>query len=1127
MSKYTQNFVPIYYCSVISFAIAIYCINSVSGLERSKLIVAFQAPWNISHPLSAQRLSTVFQIAIDKVNSDPSYLRNYSLEFVYADCGCEAKKSLHAFINQFQKDQILALFGPVCSEAAEVTGLLASWWNIPMFGFVGRSAKLDDSFLYDTYINLVSPLQMIGEVLHKTLQHFGWRYIGLFGSSSDVFTWGEMEELWTSIENQLKTNITITAKVRYNTRDQNLHQEKLNYIASVARIIVLICSSLDARSILLEAKELGMTNGPYVFFVLQQFEDNFLEEDWNNENSSVLDAYQPVFLIALQSYRDYKIYSDFVKKVHDKLKQQQPSYSFLSSQEEISSYAAYLHDAVLLYALSIKEMSEKQQDFHDGRTLINTLKGYNKTPVYGITGPVHINELGERNMDYSVYDLQESGNSTRFIPVLNFDSYRKTISPTTEIDYIQWSDGETPKDKPLCGFHNEHCKTPVTMLVGISGSHQMKEDLSIRCIIPCNEDTSKVLMCVRPLNDITLVSGVTVVVTFMKIHKGSLQEQSNDIRWRINYEDIIILKDNKENCDLSQASTPESKETENVGSHLFISSNNYSGLKDKQEVFYTTVGLYQGTPVALKFIDNQTDAWIQKPSILQEVQMMRELRHENLVVFYGICPEAPNICIVMHYCKKGSLKDVLMHSDIELDWIFKISFAYDIVNGMLFIHNSPLKSHGNLKLTNCLVDSRMQVKLCGFGLWEFKYGRKSRVITEEETSYADLYWTAPELLRMGEYPFCGTQKGDVYSFAIIMRELIHNQEDGPFQDLNKNAEEIIKRIQDANSPVPLRPSLSTEKCNERIIALLKACWDEHLERRPTFSHIKRALIEASPESHFSILDNMVNKLEKYANHLEEVVEARTTQLLAEKKKTEKLLSTMLPSFIGEQLVAGRAVEPESFESVSIFFSDIVGFTKLCSLSFPLQVVNLLNDLYSLFDNIIKIYDVYKVETIGDAYMVASGLPIRNGTKHVEEIATMSLHFLSEIISFKIRHMPNEKLKLRIGIHTGPVVAGVVGITRPRYCLFGDTVNTASRMESTSLPLQIHVSMITANALQTIGGYDLEERGTIRIKGKGQQKTFWLKGKAGFNMSLPEFYSDVASHPKRNMEELCLDALKDH
>lgn len=115
-----QNFFLIYCGSVISFMVTVYATNSIGNLDRSKLVVAFQAPWNISHPLSAQRLTVALQIAIDKVNADQSYLGNYSLEFVHADCGCEAKKSLHAFLNQFQKEHTSALFGPVCSEAAEV-----------------------------------------------------------------------------------------------------------------------------------------------------------------------------------------------------------------------------------------------------------------------------------------------------------------------------------------------------------------------------------------------------------------------------------------------------------------------------------------------------------------------------------------------------------------------------------------------------------------------------------------------------------------------------------------------------------------------------------------------------------------------------------------------------------------------------------------------------------------------------------------------------------------------------------------------------------------------------------------------------------------------------------------------
>jgi Adenylate cyclase, family 3 (some proteins contain HAMP domain) len=123
----------------------------------------------------------------------------------------------------------------------------------------------------------------------------------------------------------------------------------------------------------------------------------------------------------------------------------------------------------------------------------------------------------------------------------------------------------------------------------------------------------------------------------------------------------------------------------------------------------------------------------------------------------------------------------------------------------------------------------------------------------------------------------------------------------------------------------------------------------------------------------------------------------------------------------------------------------------------------------------------------------SGLPIKNGDRHAGEIASMSLDLLQAVRNHRIAHRPFEVLKLRIGIHTGPVVAGVVGLTMPRYCLFGDTVNTASRMESNGEPLKIHISSQYRNALDKIGGYVVEERGVIQMKGKGAVNTFWLVG----------------------------------
>ncbi|KAK2159121.1 hypothetical protein LSH36_158g05000 [Paralvinella palmiformis] len=238
---------------------------------------------------------------------------------------------------------------------------------------------------------------------------------------------------------------------------------------------------------------------------------------------------------------------------------------------------------------------------------------------------------------------------------------------------------------------------------------------------------------------------------------------------------------------------------------------------------------------------------------------------------------------------------------------------------------------------------------------------------------------------------------------------------------------------------------------------------------------------------------MMAMMEKYQSHLEDLVADRTEQLMDEKRKTEGLLHRMLPKMVADQLISGQPVVPEVFNSVTIYFSDICGFTALCAESTPMEVVDLLNDLYTLFDSIIRHYDVYKVETIGDAYMVVSGLPIPNGDNHAGEIASMSLHLLSAIKSFQMRHRVDDTLKLRIGIHSGPVVAGVVGLTMPRYCLFGDTVNTTSRMESNGLPLQIHTSSDCKATLEKLGGYTLETRGFVNMKGKGDVFTYWLIG----------------------------------
>ncbi len=220
------------------------------------------------------------------------------------------------------------------------------------------------------------------------------------------------------------------------------------------------------------------------------------------------------------------------------------------------------------------------------------------------------------------------------------------------------------------------------------------------------------------------------------------------------------------------------------------------------------------------------------------------------------------------------------------------------------------------------------------------------------------------------------------------------------------------------------------------------------------------------------------------------------------KRANDLISQMLPPKAAAQLLKGVTPAPESFNSATIFFSDIVGFTTICSQISPIDVVALLNQLYNTFDDVIKQYDAYKVETIGDSYMVVSGVPNPNGQRHASEIATMALHLLSAVYKFVTENEKKLKIQIRIGLNTGPVVAGVVGSKMPRYCLFGDSVNTASRMESTSQTMKIQISESTYKVLNQVGGYHITPRGETEVKGKGKMMTYWLTGKDEFPYELP-------------------------
>ncbi|MGL4503616.1 MAG: adenylate/guanylate cyclase domain-containing protein, partial [Planktothrix sp.] len=229
-------------------------------------------------------------------------------------------------------------------------------------------------------------------------------------------------------------------------------------------------------------------------------------------------------------------------------------------------------------------------------------------------------------------------------------------------------------------------------------------------------------------------------------------------------------------------------------------------------------------------------------------------------------------------------------------------------------------------------------------------------------------------------------------------------------------------------------------------------------------------------------DNCVIWVARNTTERRRVLEA----LKAEQEKSERLLLNILPKSIAEQLKQNHHSIAERFEQATIMFADIVDFTGFSARISPSELVNFLNQIFSAFDELAEKHHLEKIKTIGDSYMVAGGLPTPCHD-HVEAIAEMALDMQAEIHRFQ--GQMGQSFNLRIGINTGPVVAGVIGTKKFIYDLWGDAVNIASRMESQGEVGKIQVTAATKNLLN--GKYDFEARGLIDVKGRGEMLTYWL------------------------------------
>uniref|UniRef100_A0AAF5D150 Guanylate cyclase n=2 Tax=Strongyloides stercoralis TaxID=6248 RepID=A0AAF5D150_STRER len=971
-------------------------------------------------------------------------------------------------------ESIDVMFGPACSETAPLCGNIAAYYNFPIFlyGLSSVFTSFEDVSLYPTVVTVMPSYKDGARGLAKILQNFAWYDVALIYMQSTKML-RKCEKFANEVDSVISNDI-FNVRIAYKRIITNFSASNLaniaNTVKKLSRIFIICLDEQDKfRSLMLAFYDSGMNNNEYVYINTDvnldyyiNSENQLLLKDYNippdgrdNDTYSMYDYilhFQYFMTGGMSSY-----YNEFRTNMPTYMKQSPFNCTTECEMYNVSSiYAPYLFDtAYVYYACLAKMMVENDNKIPFNELIKNgqLIANYSIDTFQGITGEFSINKLYIRNSLLALGTYYNFGqNVTNWIEINVNDGIANLNLLYTDPSTTIWKsrNGKQPLNEPKCGYKNTLCP------------YQFIQQNSIGFAFTI-------------IGGVILIILIILIFVCLYIQKKREEEKQNDM-WKISYHSLIKYEDYEKSASLHQSrksiasgksSTKLSEKFNPEGRHrLFVYKNEY------------VMGRIHSCP----YILNKSD--------MAHLRHLRMLNNDNVNKLIGFSLNAPTLMSIWKFCSRGSIANILTDDNlkINIDGVFIYSLIKDTVEGLYFIHNSPIEIHGNLSSRNCLINERWQVKLSDYGLPFL------RIFEEGKPEH--LLWTAPEVLRYDiSYP---NKESDIYSLAIVLSDLINKGISFDNNNIEGGVDEVIYMLKNKRSS-PFRPNLdpAVEDIPSAMLHLIKDMWSEDPSLRPKINVIKKLIKQMKVGKKSNLMDHVYSMLENYATSLEEDIQNRTKELMEEKKKADLLLSKMLPKAVAEKLKSGQTIAPEHFDLVTIFFSDVVSFTTLASKCTALQVVDLMNGLYTIFDSTISEHDVYKVETIGDGYLCVSGLPERNGNNHVKEIANLSLELLKQIPKFKIGHLPNEEIRIRVGMHSGPCVAGVVGLTMPRYCLFGDTVNTASRMESNGKPNHIHMSSDAHKLLtEKIGGFVTEPRGEVLIKGKGVMETYWLLGKTG-------------------------------
>jgi len=445
---------------------------------------------------------------------------------------------------------------------------------------------------------------------------------------------------------------------------------------------------------------------------------------------------------------------------------------------------------------------------------------------------------------------------------------------------------------------------------------------------------------------------------------------------------------------------------------------------------------------------------------IQEMRTLSRLRHPCITTVLGaVISRSHDPMLVMEYMEYGSLHDLLSNETMHLSGEIILQVARDVTQGLRFLHSSkPPIMHGDLKGRNILIDSRFRAKLCDFGLST----KKQSLITGTP------FWLAPEYLR-GQTGY--TTQCDIYSVAIVLYEMYAREDPYKGEDFRDTLRKVCDRRVNKRPVIP-------STCPQKMADLMKKCWSPDPFFRPQAKDLDTTLLD-------------MNMRDCEPMSVDE-------QNARKERPTGDMLYDLFPKHVADQLKAGQKVEPESHDEVTIVFSDIVHFTDISKTLTPLKVSQMLDRLYLAFDKVARKNKVFKVETIGDAYMGVTNLEKKQMETHTKNAADFAIDLVKEASKILIDEEDPSRghINIRVGFHSGAVVSNVIGSLNPRYSLFGDAISVATKMEQNSKANRVLCSEAAyKHLIEQAPEIDVRKRGKLAITGKGDMNVYWVGGDA--------------------------------